>query len=171
MTTDLQVMGAGLSRLIPDDEFDLWVAREAVIDRLIKNAGEREIFKEYILHLANGGKTTKYMDKHGLIWTDLCELIWKGRPLHDLTQIANKVGEVFRKQSRIEEAHRRATEGVDKAIYHQGKICGYVREYSDQLLIMLIKADEPERFTDRKTVTHQGTTLHFHVDGIDMPDF
>jgi hypothetical protein len=39
-------------------------------------------------------------------------------------------------------------EGVDKPVYQGGVLVGYVREYSDQLLVTLLKAHRPEKFRD-----------------------
>jgi hypothetical protein len=47
------------------------------------------------------------------------------------------------------EAQRRAVEGTLKPIFHQGKVVGHVREYSDTLLIFLLKARNPQKFCDR----------------------
>ncbi len=48
------------------------------------------------------------------------------------------------------EAFRRAVEGVEKPVgWYKGKPGGYVREYSDILLIFLLKALLPERYRER----------------------
>jgi hypothetical protein len=47
------------------------------------------------------------------------------------------------------EAQRRAVEGTLKPVFHQGKVVGHVREYSDTLLIFLLKARNPQKFCDR----------------------
>jgi hypothetical protein len=48
------------------------------------------------------------------------------------------------------EAQRRAVEGVEKPTgWYQGKAGGYVREYSDLLLIFLLKGARPEKYKDR----------------------
>lgn len=47
------------------------------------------------------------------------------------------------------EAQRRAMNGVEKPVFHQGMQCGTVREYSDTLLMFLLKARNPYRFCDR----------------------
>ena len=45
----------------------------------------------------------------------------------------------------IEEATRRAVQGVKKPLAYQGELTGdYVREYSDSLLMFLIKGKRPE---------------------------
>lgn len=55
------------------------------------------------------------------------------------------------------EATRRATEGVKKikVIYHNGKVVGYQEEteYSDTLLIFLLKGAAPEKYRENIAVT------------------
>ena len=48
------------------------------------------------------------------------------------------------------EAQRRAVRGTKRPVFHLGKICGHVIEYSDTLLIFLMKARDPHRFDDRE---------------------
>ena len=45
-------------------------------------------------------------------------------------------------------AVHRAAYGVDEPIYYKGELVGYVRRYSDTLLISLLKAHIPEKFKD-----------------------
>jgi hypothetical protein len=45
-------------------------------------------------------------------------------------------------------ARGRAVNGIDKPIYRGGVQVGTIREYSDTLLIFLLKAHRPERFRD-----------------------
>ena len=47
------------------------------------------------------------------------------------------------------EAFRRAVEGVTKKIYYQGQKIGTERQYSDTLLIFLLKAHAPEKYSER----------------------
>lgn len=48
-----------------------------------------------------------------------------------------------------QEARRRAVEGVKKDVFYQGKPCGVVTEYSDTLLIFLLKGAMPDKYQDR----------------------
>jgi hypothetical protein len=49
-----------------------------------------------------------------------------------------------------DEAHRRAVEGIDKAIFYKGKrVKTKVKEYSDTLLIVLLKANAPKKYRER----------------------
>lgn len=47
------------------------------------------------------------------------------------------------------EARRRALEGWDRPVFYQGQCVGAVREYSDPLLMFLLKAHRPDRFRER----------------------
>ena len=51
-----------------------------------------------------------------------------------------------------EEARRRASDGVEKPVYQGGKLVGTVYEYSDTLLMFLLKARKPEKYKDRMSV-------------------
>lgn len=48
-----------------------------------------------------------------------------------------------------DEAHRRAVEGTTRPIYQGGKKVGTIKEYSDTLLVVLLKARAPEKYRDR----------------------
>lgn len=48
-----------------------------------------------------------------------------------------------------DEATRRAFEGTDKPVFHQGMECGTIREYSDTLAIFLLKGGKPEKYRER----------------------
>ncbi len=48
-----------------------------------------------------------------------------------------------------DEIIRRAVKGVKKPVYQGGQLVGYVRDYSDTLLIFLAKAVMPEKYRER----------------------
>ena len=48
------------------------------------------------------------------------------------------------------EAYRRAIDGTRKPIYQQGKRVGDVQEYSDTLLIFLMKANDPAKYREKQ---------------------
>jgi hypothetical protein len=52
-----------------------------------------------------------------------------------------------------QEAHRRAVEGIDKPVYYKGDLVDTVKEYSDTLLIVLLKGNAPEKYRDRQEIT------------------
>lgn len=47
-----------------------------------------------------------------------------------------------------DEAHRRAFEGYDKPIVHQGVVMDTCKEYSDTLAIFLLKAHAPDKYRE-----------------------
>jgi hypothetical protein len=56
------------------------------------------------------------------------------------------------------EAWRRARWGTSRPVYQMGMLVGYTQEYSDPLLIQLLKAHLPEKYRDR--VEQSGTVRH-----------
>jgi hypothetical protein len=54
------------------------------------------------------------------------------------------------------EARRRAAEGTLRPVFQGGKKCGAIREFSDTLLIFLLKAHRPEKYRDNMTLRHEG---------------
>lgn len=53
-----------------------------------------------------------------------------------------------------DEAVRRAFQGTLKPVYQQGLRVGTIREYSDTLLIFMLKARRPHRFRERHLLEH-----------------
>lgn len=54
-------------------------------------------------------------------------------------------------QTLEDEAVRRAREGTIKPVFYQGEVCGEVFEYSDALMIQLLKAWMPDKYRERIT--------------------
>jgi hypothetical protein len=63
-----------------------------------------------------------------------------------------------------DEAVRRATQGVDKPIYYKGCKVDTVKEYSDTLLIFLLKGKRPTVYKDRTDITSNGETIKVYRD-------
>ncbi len=55
-----------------------------------------------------------------------------------------------------DEARRRAVDGVEEPVYHQGVQCGTTRRYSDNLLTLLLKARRPEKYRERTSMELTG---------------
>jgi len=55
-----------------------------------------------------------------------------------------------------DEAHRRAFEGVDDPVFHQGEQCATIKKYSDTLAIFLLKAHNPDKYRDNAKLELSG---------------
>ena len=66
---------------------------------------------------------------------------------------AFEAAQVVAAETLEKEARRRAVEGIEVAVYHQGKKVGTQHKYSDVLLIFLLKGAMPERYRDRYEIT------------------
>jgi hypothetical protein len=65
------------------------------------------------------------------------------------------------------EARRRAVQGTDKPVFYKGEECGAVKEYSDTLLIFLLKGAMPDKYSEK----FQGVVDHnIIVDDIPKDD-
>jgi hypothetical protein len=64
--------------------------------------------------------------------------------VHDFRQ-----AEIEATETMEAEAYRRAVEGTAKPVFHQGAQCGTVQEYSDTLLIFMLKARNPAKYRER----------------------
>lgn len=59
------------------------------------------------------------------------------------------------------EALRRAIEGTERIIYHQGEPVGAERQFSDTLLIFLMKGHKPDKYRERVHVKSEAeVTIH-----------
>jgi hypothetical protein len=50
------------------------------------------------------------------------------------------------------EARRRALHGTMRPVFHEGKVCGHVQEYSDTLMLALLKAHRPKVYRERHEI-------------------
>jgi hypothetical protein len=53
-----------------------------------------------------------------------------------------------------DEAYRRAVQGTSKPVYQGKELVGHVQEYSDTLMIFMLKARRPEKFKERVSNEH-----------------
>jgi hypothetical protein len=73
-----------------------------------------------------------------------------------------------------QEARRRALIGTEKPVYQNGQLVGSIREYSDTLLIFLMKGAMPHKYRERVDVNIDARVLAVRIaaemgDGLD-PD-
>ena len=79
-------------------------------------------------------------------------------------QEAAEVGTEFLEQ----EAARRAYHGTLKPVFHKGEQCGLVREYSDTLMIFLLKARRPDKYREGVEDQARGNiTINVNVVAVD----
>lgn len=71
-----------------------------------------------------------------------------------------------------QEAARRAYHGTLKPVFHKGEQCGFVREYSDTLMIFLLKARKPEMYRDNVEdgVARGSFVLNVNIVNVDGPE-
>ena len=55
-------------------------------------------------------------------------------------------------QALLDEAIERAAHGVEEPVFYKGECVGFIKKYSDNLLIQLLKGEMPEKFRERSEV-------------------
>jgi len=68
-----------------------------------------------------------------------------------------------------DEAHRRAYRGTMKPINVGGKVV-YIVEFSDRLMEFILKARAPEKYGDRRELTHKGDLTVKRLVGVSEED-
>lgn len=112
---------------------------------------KRELFLQ---HLAETGNVTESAEVSGH-----CRRSWYN--LKDSDPEFSAAWDEALKQATdalIIEGRRRALKGVEEPVFYQGDVCGYIRRYSDTLLMFLVKAHRPEYATERKQLTGADNT-------------
>lgn len=84
------------------------------------------------------------------------------RWLREDTEFAQAVEEAVLagREALEDEAVRRGARGVRKAVYYQGDVVGYERQYSDRLLETMLRATNPEKFRENHSVAVEGKISH-----------
>ena len=104
-----------------------------------------EIWANFAVHLSTTCKIVKSCELAGVSYQ---ELIVRRRADPEFEKWFQDVYEVAL-QRMEDEAMRRAVDGIEKPIVYKGVICGTSLEYSDALLMFLLKGGRPEKYKDR----------------------
>lgn len=134
---------------------------EAVVNRIMDEE-KRGPMVAFLSSLLQGDLHRRAMDEAGYKnWNSLATLFSKTKGLKDLYIQCKEIGEEYRRILRLDAAHLRAVEGADEPIYSaSGKFLGNRKVYSDRLLELLLKADNPDHFRDKPLLTSDGTVLN-----------
>ena len=97
-------------------------------------------------------------------WNELVNLFHHTPGLKELYMQCKELGEEFRKILRLDAAHFRAVEGADEPLYSaSGKFLGNRKVYSDRLLELLLKADNPDVFREKVSLGGDNTVLSINI--------
>lgn len=107
---------------------------------------------KFIGHLANGGTVAAACE--------LCVIgratVYRHRQKDEDFAVAWADAEEESTEKLEEEAFRRAFKGVEKPVHYEGRRIDFVTEYSDTMLIFLLKARKPLTYRDRIDLNHSG---------------
>lgn len=126
--------------------------------------GDRQKIISVLESLALGARHREALADQNWVWSNFSIYRTKFPVVNELYKIVSKLGEDTRQILRLDEAHRRAVDGVEEPIYSpSGKFCGMKIKYSDALLTMFLKADHPDKFGDKVEVKNSGVVLNMQM--------
>ena len=117
---------------------------------------ERDRIQQVVEMTADGECWKDIEHKTSFKWVDV-SVLNRNPAFQTLWHSARNTGEDRRKEIRLSEAHRRAVEGWDEPVFYKGDECGTIKRFSDKLHELLLKADDPGRFSDKAEVKHIGS--------------
>ncbi len=110
-----------------------------------RNSREKTIKKRetFLTELRQSGNVAAAARKAGMS-TSTAYRMAKNPDFSEAFEAARTEGEEALAYRLLEEARRRAEDGVERPVFYQGKVCGTIREYSDLLLMFKIKGLMPK---------------------------
>ncbi|MGV0954251.1 MAG: terminase [Fluviibacter sp.] len=114
-----------------------------------KSTPEKDVtanaMRTFVEHLTDGGTVTKAAAAAGICRQTAYNWRETDKKFAEAWDDAIEAGT----QEMEAEAIRRAVKGTQKPVFHQGQVCGHVNEYSDTLLIFMLKARRPKVYRER----------------------
>jgi hypothetical protein len=115
-------------------------------------------------NLALGARHREALADVDWTWSDLSVYRTRFPVISELYKEVSRLGEETRKILRLDEAHRRAVEGTEEDVYSpSGRLVGRRIKYSDALLTLFLKADHPDKFSEKHEVKSTGVVLNMHM--------
>ena len=129
-----------------------------------RRPGDLEKILIFLQNLALGARHRDALSDVGWVYSNFSIYRSKFPVVSHLYKKVKRMGDEMREIYRLEEMERRAVEGVKEPIYSaSGKFCGHKIKYSDTLLALMVKADHPDRFSDRVKVENSGVVLNVNL--------
>jgi len=141
-----------------------WKSRKHILGGSIRNVRERAIVLSYLEHLAMSLRTTDFLATNDLRWLDLSPML--AGTHYPLVKVAMQIGSMLKLRLAEDELQRRSIEGTEEPVYQGCKLVGYKKKYSDSLLTLLLKAEDPDKYSDKQQVDVKGAVLHVNVTGV-----
>jgi len=111
--------------------------------RVKRTASNKKLFLEKYKECAHVGNATKAI---GIERTTVYAWAEKDK---EFAEAWDKIRRIEVPQMLEDEAKRRAVDGVARPVFQQGRQVGIIQEYSDVLLIFLLKGLRPDKYRER----------------------
>ncbi len=121
---------------------------QKLVDVILDGHSSRERVRlAQCIQLTADGETWKEVQKKANVrWIEVTCLAhnkkWK-----ELWDLARATGESVRQEIRESVAHTRAVQGWKEPVFNKGIVCGHIRRFDNRLLEFLLRADNPEKYS------------------------
>lgn len=136
-----------------------------VIEGTFHREDTKSLVYDYLCHLAAGRRTRDWLKEYGLYWDDVQPAV-RPENIQELCRQAMSEGYKTRAMFAADELYRRGVDGVKKGVYHKGERVAEETEYSDGLLQMLLKAEQPDKYSDKSQIDHRMAVLNVTFEGV-----
>ena len=143
----------------------IWQNREQILLDVIPQEADRNLMMGYLVCRSSGEPIRKFMLRMGVVWEDIDHIISYFK-MQELVKEAEDMRTRLKRQVLEDEADRRAVDGVQEDVYHQGDVVGQQTKYSDGLLKTRLAAEHPDKYSERHKHDVTGAILHMNFVGV-----
>ena len=127
---------------------------------------QKNLFLEFLDEMSEGGGVKRFLVSHTMTWAAINSIAMSLEKGVEWMTMARNIGYGVRYSLAEDEAFRRAVEGVDKPVFQGGQRVGFIKQYSDNLLAVVLKAENPDKYSEKHKVEHDGTVMQINIHGI-----
>jgi hypothetical protein len=104
---------------------------------------------DFLAGTADGVRFREITGVTGVTLLQLNRICGGNKEFRQLYYAAKDSGEEYRRMEREDIAQDHAVNGVDKAVYQQGRLVGHIKEFDHRLLEFLLKSDNPAKYREQ----------------------
>lgn len=110
----------------------------------------KKVEQEFLSHITNGKSVIAACRAVGVSRMSIYRLANRKTSFARALDAAREDARLAKVEALEAAADQRAVDGVLDPVYYKGKVCGARRRFSDSLLITRLKAEDPERYRDKR---------------------
>lgn len=148
------------------ERVNAWEHRMRLIERhyVEPQPGDAKLALQVLEEIACGSRIGTALVRVDRDWPWLNRSVVANKELKAVYECCVELSRAVRKHKLEDEAIRRAEEGWEEPVFTQsGKLAGYKRRYSDALMVLLLRAHDPDRYSDKAIGVGGGVVLQVNL--------